>query len=189
MKVPVKTKYQGVMAFKRHFQQSIVLSSVWYGNCRSYGSLVYNYLICNQCLSPLALWVQIQLTEFFISQEEQGIVAYIVWYLNIRLPFHFKMRLLNVHFTIMKIPVKTKYQVVIIQLRRGVLDTTLCDKVCQWLTTCRLFSLDTPFSSTNKTDCHDITEILLKVALIHKPLLDGHLPIKVNGMINYVLSC
>jgi hypothetical protein len=27
------------------------------------------------------------------------------------------------------------------------------------------FSPGTPVSSTNKTDCHDITEILLKVAL------------------------
>jgi hypothetical protein len=27
------------------------------------------------------------------------------------------------------------------------------------------FSSGTPVSSTNKTDCHDITEILLKVAL------------------------
>jgi hypothetical protein len=27
------------------------------------------------------------------------------------------------------------------------------------------FSLGTPVSSTNKTDCHDITEVLLKVAL------------------------
>jgi len=43
----------------------------------SYDSWIYNYL-CNQCLSPLTLWV--------------------------RIPF-----------------------------RRGVLDTTLCDKVCQWL--------------------------------------------------------
>jgi len=43
--------------------------------------------------------------------------------------------------------------------------TTLCDKVCQWLATGRWFSLDPPVSSTNKTDHHDITEILLKVAL------------------------
>ena len=42
---------------------------------------------------------------------------------------------------------------------RGVLNTTLCDKVCQW------FSPGTPVSSTSKTDRHDITEILLKVAL------------------------
>ena len=75
----------------------------------SYGSWIYNYL-CNQCLSPLTLWVRIS-------------------------------------------------------LRRGVLDTTLCDKVCQWLATGRWFSPGTPVSSTNKTDRHDITEILLKVAL------------------------
>ena len=53
-----------------------------------------------------------------------------------------------------------------IPFRRGVLDTTLCDKVCQWLATNRWFSRGTPVSSTNKTDCHDITEILLKVALV-----------------------
>jgi hypothetical protein len=50
-------------------------------------------------------------------------------------------------------------------LKLGVLDTTLCDKVCQWLATGRWFSPGTPVSSTNKTDCHDIIEILLKVAL------------------------
>ena len=52
-----------------------------------------------------------------------------------------------------------------IPLRRGILDTTLCDKVCQWLASSRVFSPGTPFYSTNKTDRHDITEILLKVAL------------------------
>ena len=30
---------------------------------------------------------------------------------------------------------------------------------------CRWFSHDTPVTTTNKTDCHDITEALLKVAL------------------------
>ena len=48
---------------------------------------------------------------------------------------------------------------------RGVLDTTLLDKVCQWLATGLWFSPGTPVSSTNKTDRHDIAEILLKVAL------------------------
>ena len=76
----------------------------------SYGSRIYNYL-CNQCLSPLTLWVQI-------------------------LP------------------------------RRGVLDTPLYDKVCQWLMAGQWFSPDsTPVSSTNKTDRHDIPEILVKVEL------------------------
>jgi hypothetical protein len=67
----------------------------------SYGSWIYNYL-CNQCLSPMKLWVRISIRA------------------------------------------------------RG---TTLCDKVCQWLVTGRWFSLGTPVSSTNKTDCHDTTEV------------------------------
>ena len=46
-----------------------------------------------------------------------------------------------------------------------VLDTTLGDQVCQWLEAGRWFSPGNPVSSTNKTDRHDITEILLKVAL------------------------
>jgi hypothetical protein len=50
-----------------------------------------------------------------------------------------------------------------IPLRRGVLDTTFCGKVCQWLAGCRWFSPGTPVSPTNKTDHHDIAEILLKV--------------------------
>ena len=36
-----------------------------------------------------------------------------------------------------------------IPLRRGVLDTTLCDEICQWLAAGRLFSLGTRVSSTN----------------------------------------
>ena len=47
---------------------------------------------------------------------------------------------------------------------QGVLDT-ICDKVCKWLATGRWFSPGIPVSSTNKTECHDITEIILKVAL------------------------
>jgi hypothetical protein len=44
-------------------------------------------------------------------------------------------------------------------------DTTLCDKVCRWLMAGRWFSPSTLVSATNKTDCHDVPEILLKVAL------------------------
>ena len=44
---------------------------------------------------------------------------------------------------------------------RGVLDTTLGDKVTAGL----CFFLSTLVSSTNKTDHHDIAEILLKLAL------------------------
>ena len=45
----------------------------------------------------------------------------------------------------------------------GFLYTTLCDKVCQWLMTGQWFSQGTTVSTTNKTDLHDITEVLLKV--------------------------
>jgi hypothetical protein len=43
--------------------------------------------------------------------------------------------------------------------------TTLCNKVCQWLATGWWFYLGPPVSSTNETDPHDITEILLKVVV------------------------
>jgi hypothetical protein len=74
----------------------------------SHGSWIYNYL-CNQCLSPLMLWVRISIRA---------------------------------------------------------MCTTWWDKVCQWLATGRWFSPGPPFSSTNKTDRHNITELIsLKVAL------------------------
>jgi len=43
--------------------------------------------------------------------------------------------------------------------------STLCDEVCQWFVGGWWFSTGTPVSSTNKSYCYDITEILLKVAL------------------------
>ena len=59
------------------------------------------------------------------------------------------------------------------RLWRGVLDTTLCDQVCQWLATGRWFSPGTSVSSTNLTDRHYIADILLKGALYttNQPLL------------------
>ena len=43
----------------------------------------------------------------------------------------------------------------------SVIDTTLYDKVCQWLVKGRWFYPGTPIYSTNKSDHHNITEILL----------------------------
>ena len=79
---------------------------------------------------------------------------------------------------------------------------TLCDKLCQ------LPATGTPSPSTNKTDHHDITELLLKVALNTKNqskpvtiLISAHKPIPmtsctymmliytyVNGAINKVMT-
>jgi hypothetical protein len=52
-----------------------------------------------------------------------------------------------------------------ISLMARCLDTTLCDKVCQWLARDRLFSPGISVSSTNKSYSHDTTQILLKVLL------------------------
>jgi hypothetical protein len=61
------------------------------------------------------------------------------------------------------VPITTK--VVSLNPIHGVLDTTLCDKVCELLVTGQWFSLDPLVSSTSKTDRHNIAEIMLKVAL------------------------
>ena len=67
---------------------------------------------------------------------------------------------------------------------RVVLDTTLCDKVCQWLAAGRWFSPGNPVSSTNKTDRHDITELLLKVAFNTINLnLNIHEYVEVEGIV------
>ena len=71
----------------------------------------------------------------------------IIWKFDLQLPVHLPLKLW----------VWSSWQ--------GVLDTTLYDKVCKLLATGQWFSPGTPIFSTNKTDRHDITEILLKVAL------------------------
>ena len=62
-------------------------------------------------------------------------------------------KLRDLHLTIILVQIMCK----------GVLDATLCDK--ELSVTCSM-SMDSPISSTNKTDCHYITEILLKVTLL-----------------------
>jgi hypothetical protein len=47
-------------------------------------------------------------------------------------------------------------------LRRSVLNTTLCDKDCQWLAAGRWAFPGIPVSFTDKIDRHDITEIFQK---------------------------
>jgi hypothetical protein len=69
------------------------------------------------------------------------------------------------HFDDLQLPMQSLKLWVRITLRRGVLNTTLCDKACQWLTEGRWFYPGTPISSINKIDHHDIVERLLKVAL------------------------
>jgi hypothetical protein len=44
---------------------------------------------------------------------------------------------------------------------RGVLDTTLCNKICRWLEAGRWIFQDISVFSINKTECHDITCVQL----------------------------
>ena len=66
----------------------------------------------------------------------------------------------------LQLPMQSVHKVVISNPAHGeVFSIQHCDKVCQRLATGWWFSLGIPVSSTNKTDHHDITEILLKMAL------------------------
>ena len=73
-----------------------------------------------------------------------------------------------------------------IPLRRGVLDTTLCDIVCQWLAqVCGFLRVPgTLISSNNNTDHYNITEVLLKVALNIVTLSLSLNPFNINEKIN-----
>ena len=72
------------------------------------------------------------------------VVVVIVWYLDLQLPMQSVSVINN---AVISNPIQERCK----------LDTILCDKVC--ILQCF------PVSSINKTDRHDITEILLKVAL------------------------
>ena len=91
---------------------------------------------------------------------------FIYWMINFRNNSHFQPNIKNIYlsFCIWDRCTYITTKVVSSNLVH-VLDTTLCDKVCQWLATGRLFSSGTQVSFTNKTDRHVITELLLNVAL------------------------
>jgi hypothetical protein len=96
-------------------------------------------------------WLNIVIKIFLVTAEwiKGIVVVVIVWLLDLQLPMQSVLittNVVNSHLA-------------------HVFDTTLCDKVCQWLAAGRWFSLGTPISSINKTDRNDITEILLKVIL------------------------
>jgi hypothetical protein len=70
------------------------------------------------------------------------------------------------------INITSKFNIILFQnsngitpFKEGCLDTTLCDIVYHWVVAGGCFSPDPPVSSTNKTDRHNMTQILLRVAL------------------------
>ena len=100
----------------------------------------------------LFLFLTIRVTKSYVTKGGGVVVVVVIMQkLDLQLPMQ------SVHIT------KTFW--VRIPLMRSVLDTTVYDKACQWLATGRWLSPGTPMSSSNNTDRHDITEILLNVGL------------------------
>jgi hypothetical protein len=70
--------------------------------------------------------------------------------------------------------------------------TTFCDNICQWIATGRWFSPGPPISSTDETDRHDITEILLIVALstikLKKVKIQDYMTWNLNHIMNLICS-
>jgi hypothetical protein len=93
---------------------------------------------------------------------------------------------MSLHWHIILSPLKL---CVWILLKRGVLDATLSDKVCQWLVAGRWFSPGILVSSTNKTDSHDITEILLNVTLNTITLILHIMLTLQNLFVNHIVPC
>jgi hypothetical protein len=123
---------------------NIYYAQYWDMNCAQYWNICYAQYWDMSYDITFDVWVMLNIRIWVML----NIGAVIIWYLDLQLP-------------IQSVPITS--DVVSLNLRTR--WTTLCDKVCQWLATDLGFSLGPPVSSTNKTDRHDITEILLKVAL------------------------
>jgi hypothetical protein len=142
----------------------------------SYGSWIYNYLR-NRCLSSLMLWAVADTTLCDTVCQWYNIMWYdtvcqwynIMWY-SLSVIQHYVIQFVSdttLCDTVCQWYNIMWYSLSVIQhyVIQFVSDTTLCDTVCQWFATDRWFSLCTPVCSTNKTDRHDITEVLLKMEL------------------------
>jgi hypothetical protein len=107
--------------------------------------------------SQLTNQIQTLATDIQHRLNKGVLMVVIVWYLDLQLPVQSE-------------PITTKFvsskpahdEVYSIQFY-----VQQCTKVCQWLTADRCFFPSTPVSSTNKTDRHDIAELLLKVVFLN----------------------
>jgi len=103
---------------------------------------------------------KLSLIDWLVFNANLSNISAISWHRNCLWYWQYNIK------HIMTLPTKTITLVLkVSSCRQGVLDTTLCDIVCQWLVAGMWFSPGTLVSSTNTTDRHDITEILFKVAL------------------------
>ena len=110
----------------------------------SYGSWIYNYL-CNQCLSPLMLWVRILIRARCTTLCDKVCqwLATGWWFSSDTAVSSINKADHNITKILLKVALNTK-------------------QTLQWR---GHHGHDHMVSSTNKADCHYRTEILLKVAL------------------------
>jgi hypothetical protein len=102
-----------------------------------------------------------------IQQTYRAVLSWLLVILYIRFFWNFATRMstIKILLSVNWLSINHVHSFMIIPFRRGVIDIKLCDKVCQWLAAGLWFSLGTLVSSTNKTDHHNITEILLRIKL------------------------
>ena len=138
----LRPRYPGAQRDEMHKKQSVLLLFYWMSSFTSNIMILLCWLYCSLSYKS-CLFVVYQ-----ISQGRSWSWSYRNWF------YHY---LCNQYLLPLTLWVR-------ISLRQGALGTTLWDKACQWLATGSWFSAGTPVSSTNNTDQHDISEILLKVA-------------------------
>jgi len=115
-------------------------------------SLVYNHIDLVQCFQSRRLKSAKVINEItHIHQGPSWSCSYGSWIYNY---------LYNQCLSALTLRVRTPFMVRC--TRYNIMWSSL---ICQWFAAGLWFSPGTPVSSTNKADRHDITEILLKVAL------------------------
>ena len=121
----------------------------------------FNKNLSTYCLLKVCIWLDVIKTLKLQLSIFIQVSLYSVIHFQTHCLFYFLLA--NTNYRLLMFD--TKNYKAIPYDERGVLDTTLCDKVCQWLEAGQWFSPGTLVSSINKTRRQDITEILFKVAL------------------------
>ena len=122
--------------------------------------MFFNYR--NHPMLARARIIQVMFSGFLVSQKKTFFMDF--YKINLIWIFGKKIHIQQLSIKLVRITAHliTEFRTL---KKNVVLDTTLCDKVCQWLAAGLWFCPGTTVTSINKTDHHDITEILLKVAL------------------------
>ena len=125
---------------------------MWWIICLCRFVFIY-YLDRHQCfilVGFIYFFLNVQIISLWLVHQLWMAVVVIVWLLDLQLHVQ------SVSITTKVVSLKPAY---------GEVYWIHYVTVCQWPATGQWFSLGTPVSSTNKTNCNDLTAILLKVAI------------------------